>query len=82
MNEQTFTWPLSPKPASCIQNPKPFIFDQELMKMDNSIQQFSDGKRLRALIQIYLEFSLPLQVAHRAAEADLCRLDVEKSASC
>ena len=49
--------------------------------MDKSIQQYSDGERLEALTQIYVELSLPLQVAHRAAEADLCYHDAQKSAS-
>ena len=47
-----------------------------------TIQQFSYGERLGALTLIYLELSLPLQVALRAAEADLCQLDVRKCASC
>ena len=34
-----------------------------------TIQQFSHGERLGALTLIYLELSLPLQVALRAAEA-------------
>ena len=45
-----------------------------------TIQQFSYAERLVALTLIYLELSLPLQVALRAAEADLCQLDVEKCA--
>ena len=48
--------------------------------MDKSIQQYSDGERLEALTQIYVELSLPLQVAHRAAEADLCYHDARQSA--
>jgi hypothetical protein len=55
--------------------------EKELMKMDNSIQQFSDGERLGALTQIYLELSLPPQVALRAAEADLCYFNAQKSDS-
>jgi hypothetical protein len=45
------------------------------MNMDKSIQQYSDGERLEALTQIYVELSLPFQVAYRAAEADLCYHD-------
>ena len=52
---------------------------EELMKIDESIQQFSDGERLGALTQIYLEISLPLQVAIWAAAADLRHLDAQKS---
>jgi len=51
------------------------FFDQKLMNMDKSIQQYSDGERLEALTQIYVELSLPFQVAYRAAEADLCYHD-------
>jgi hypothetical protein len=47
-----------------------------------SIPQFSYGERLGALTLLYLELSLPLQVALRAAEADLCQFDVRKCASC
>lgn len=78
MEEQIFTCPLSANETSCIQNPKPFLFDQELVKIDNSIQQFSWGQRIGALTQIYLAFGLPLQTALRAAEADLGQLDVQK----
>jgi hypothetical protein len=74
MNEQIFTFPLSPNATSCIHNPKPILFDQELMKTNASVQQFSDGRKLGALTLIYLELGLPLQVALRAAEADLGHL--------
>jgi hypothetical protein len=47
--------------------------------MNNSLQRFSDGERLDALTQIYLELSLPLKVALWAAAADLRDLDVEKT---
>jgi hypothetical protein len=43
--------------------------------MDTIMQPFPDRMRLRTLIEIYLEFRVPLQVAYRAAEADLCQLD-------
>jgi len=76
MDEQIFTWPLSA--TSCIQNLKPFLFDQELVKMDNGVQQFSCGQRVGALTQVYLAFGLPLQIALRAAEADLGQLDVQQ----
>jgi len=76
MDEQIFTWPLSA--TSCIQKLKPFLFDQELVKMDNSVQQFSCGQRVGALTQVYLAFGLPLQIALRAAEADLGQLDVQQ----
>ena len=74
MNEQIFTFPLSPNATSCFHNPKPILFDQELTKLDASIKQFSDERKLVALTLIYLELGLPLQVALRAAEADLGHL--------
>jgi hypothetical protein len=43
-----------------------------------TIQQFSYGERLGALTLIYLELSLPLQVALRAAEADLLSISRTK----
>ena len=78
MDEQIFTCPLSANETSCIQNLKPFLFDQELAKMDNSIEQFSWAQSVGALTQIYLAFGLPLPTALRAAEADLGQLDVQK----
>jgi len=74
MNEQIFTLPLSPNATSCFHNPKPILFDQELTKIDAGIKQFLDGRKLGVLTLIYLELGLPLQVALRAAEADLCHL--------
>jgi hypothetical protein len=47
-----------------------------------TIKRFSYEESLWALTLVYLEFSLPPQVALRAAEADLCQLDVRKCASC
>jgi hypothetical protein len=49
------------------------------MKTDERTKQFSDGERLGALTQIYLELSLPLQVAIWAAAADLRHLNAQKS---
>jgi hypothetical protein len=49
--------------------------------MNNSGRKFSDGERLDALTQIYLELSLPLKVALWAAAADLHDLDLQKSDS-
>jgi hypothetical protein len=77
MDEQTFAGPLSADTTSCIQNLEPFPFDQELVEMDDRIRLFSHGKRFWALTQIYLELSLPLQVALQAAEADLRQLGLQ-----
>jgi hypothetical protein len=78
MDEQIFTWPLSASLTSRIQNLKPILFDQELVKMDNSVQQFSCGQKVGALTQAYLAFGLPLPTALRAAEADLGQLDAQQ----
>jgi hypothetical protein len=78
MDEQIFTWPLSANVTSCIQNLKPFLFDQELVKMDNTVQHFSCGQKVGALTQVYLAFGLPLPTALRAAEADLGQLDAQQ----
>lgn len=78
MDEQIFTGPLSAHLTSRIQNLKPILFDQELVKMDNSVQQFSCGQKVGALTQVYLAFGLPLPTALRAAEADLGQLDAEQ----
>ena len=74
MNEQTFIWPLSANETSRVQNLLSLLFDQEPMKTNNSIQQFSYGERVGALAQTYLELSVPLPVALRAARADLLQL--------
>jgi|SRR5580692_4176931 hypothetical protein len=72
---------VSTSAASCIQNPEQILFDREHMNMDKSIQQYSDGEKLEALTQTYVELGLPLQFAYWAAEADLCHDDAQKSVS-
>jgi hypothetical protein len=71
MNKQISAWPLSANAASCIQNPKPLLVNQESIKTATKIEQFSDADRVAALTHQYLELGLPLDAAHRAAEADL-----------
>jgi hypothetical protein len=78
MDEQIFTGPLSANLTSRIQNLKPILFDQELVKMDNSVQQFSCGQKVGALTRVYLAFGMPLPTALRAAEADLRQLDAQQ----
>ena len=74
MDEQTFIWPLSANETSRVQNLLPLLVDQEPMKANNSNQQFSYGERVGTLAQIYLELSIPLPIALRAARADLLQL--------
>jgi hypothetical protein len=74
MDEQTFIWPLSANETSRVQNLLPRLSHQEPMKANDSSQQFSYGERVEALAQIYLELSVPLPIALRAARADLLHL--------
>jgi hypothetical protein len=78
MTEQISAEPLSTDAVSLFWSLEPLLIKQGTMKIDNSIPQFSHGERLGALTQIYLAIGLPLQVAFRAAEADLCELGVQK----
>jgi hypothetical protein len=80
MDQQIFTWPCSANAASLIRNPKSLLSIMSSWK--NGILQLSEGERLWALTEIYLELSLPLPIALRAAEADLYQVDVEKPAGC
>jgi hypothetical protein len=71
MNEQISAWSISANAGSIIQNLKPLIIDQEFTKMSTNIEQFSYVSKLVALTQLYMELSLPVPAALRAAEADL-----------
>ncbi len=55
------------------------VSDQEVSKMSIYIEQFSYVSKLMALIDLYLELSLPLPAALRAAEADLSSWRAESS---
>jgi len=57
--------------ASITQNLKPILINQEFTKMSTNIEQFSYVSKLVALTHLYVELSLPLPAALRAAEADL-----------
>jgi hypothetical protein len=74
MDEQTFIWPLCANETSRVQNLLPLLVDQEPVRTNNSSHQFSYGERVGALAQIYLELSVPLPIALRAAQADLLHL--------
>jgi hypothetical protein len=74
MDEQTFIGPLCANETSRVQNLLPLRVDREPMKTNNSSQQFSYGERVGALVQIYLELSVPLPIALWAARADLLQL--------
>jgi len=71
MNEQISAWPISANAASIIQNLKPILINQEFTKMSTNMEQFSYVSKLVALAHLYVELSLPLPAALRAAEADL-----------
>jgi hypothetical protein len=74
MDEQTFIWPLCANETSRAQTLLSQLVDQKPMKTNNSSQQFSYGEKVGALTQIYLELSIPLPTALRAALADLLQL--------
>jgi len=71
MNEQISAWQITANAASMIQNLKPIPINQEFTKMRTNIEQFSYVSKLVALTHLYVELSLPLRAALRAAEADL-----------
>ena len=71
VKEQISAWPLSANAASFIQNLKPILINQEFTKMSTNIEQFSYAAKLVTLTHLYVELSLPLPAALRAAEADL-----------
>jgi hypothetical protein len=71
MNEHISAWPIGANAGSIIQNLKPVITDQEFTKMSTNIEQFAYVSKLVALTQLYMELSLPVPAALRAAEADL-----------
>jgi hypothetical protein len=71
MNEQISAWPISANAASTIQNLRPIFINREFTKMSTNIEQFSYVSKRVALTHLYVELSLPLPAALRAAEADL-----------
>ena len=71
MSEQISAWPVGANAASIIQNSKPILINREFTKMNRNIEQFSYVSKLVALTHLYVELSLPLPAAIRAAEADL-----------
>jgi hypothetical protein len=71
MNEQISAWPIGANAGSIIQNLKPVITDREFTKTSTNIEEFSYVSKLVALTQMYMELSLPVPAALRAAEADL-----------
>jgi hypothetical protein len=73
MNEQ-----LGTNEISRVQNLRPILFDQELPDTKSGVREFLCRQRLDALTQIYLTFGLPVQIAVRAAQADLGQVDARK----
>src|SRR5712671_6582408 len=81
MNEQISAWPISANAASVIQNLKPILTNEEFTKMSTNIEQFSYVSKRVALTHLYVELSLPLPAALRAAEADLRQFGSYKRSS-
>ena len=71
MNEQIMSPSANSSAGSFIQDLMPLLTDYPSMEMSTHINQFSYGEKVATLTQLYLELSLPLQEALRAAEADL-----------
>jgi hypothetical protein len=70
-NKQISAWPISPNTLSNIQNSRPILYNQEFIRMNIKSGQFSYVAKLVALTHLYVELSLALPAALRAAEADL-----------
>ena len=79
MNEQLFTGTLGTNEISRIQSLRSILFDPKFVEATGGVQQPLCGQRLGALTQIYLTFGLPVQIAVRAAQADLRQLDTRKT---
>jgi hypothetical protein len=71
MNEQISGRPIGANPPFIVEHLKPVLIEQEFTKMSTKIEQFSYALKIVALTQLYMELSLPLPAAIRAAEADL-----------
>ena len=71
VNEQIAAPSVNPSAASFIQDLMPLLNNYHSMKMSTDIDQFSYVEKLATLTQLYLELTLPLHDALRAAEADL-----------
>ena len=71
VNEWIPAWPLTANATLFIQDLEPVPSNQELTKMSTNIQHFWYVAKLVALTRQYVELSLPLPIALRAAKADL-----------
>jgi hypothetical protein len=71
MNDQISARLMGVNTVSIIQNLKPVLIDQGFARMNANIEQFSYVLKVVALTHLYMELSLPLAAALRAAEADL-----------
>ena len=70
-SELASAWPLSANAALFSPDSDPILLNQEFTKMSINIEQFWYVAKLVALTNQYVELSLPLAAALRAAEADL-----------
>ena len=71
MNEHISARQIRANAASIIRNLKPILTNREFTKINTNIEQFSYVSKRVALTHLYVELSLPLPAALRAAEADL-----------
>jgi hypothetical protein len=70
-NEQISVWALNASATSFIQNAKRSLINRESTKMSTNIERSSYVAKILALTHLYVELSLTLPAALRAAEADL-----------
>jgi hypothetical protein len=71
MNDYISARQIRANAASIIRHLKPLLTHQEFTKMGTNIERSSYVSKRVALTQLYVELSLPLPAALRAAEADL-----------
>jgi hypothetical protein len=71
MNEQISTLMIGANTASIVKNLKPVLIGRKFAAMNTKIEDFSYILKVVALTHLYMELSLPLPAALRAAEADL-----------
>jgi len=71
MNQPISARPIGANSAAIIQNLKPVVISQEFTRMNTNVEEFSYILKVVALAHLYMELSLQLPGAFRAAEADL-----------
>ena len=71
MNEEIAGPSVNSSAGSFSRDLMPLLTNYHSMKISADIVPFPDIEKLAMLTQLYLELSLPLNAARRAAEADL-----------